>query len=141
MPFTQEQLQYRNWLKSFVLEYKEPEQPPSTIVCNTFLAPSVDLAKCALQQYIMSLPRSSRPLEIVDPRDLERMSTTTSETSQSHDNVSETTCTSSSASDDAGPVVEAPIDGLSALTLSEKSETESSEVGLQTVFFLYSEVV
>ncbi|CAJ0595936.1 unnamed protein product [Cylicocyclus nassatus] len=128
MPFTQEQLQYRNWLKSFVLEYKEPEQPPSTIVCNTFLAPSVDLAKCALQQYIMSLPRSSRPLEIVDPRDLERMSTTTSETSQSHDNVSETTCTSSSASDDAGPVVEAPIDGLSALTLSEKSETESSEV-------------
>ncbi|VDM66391.1 unnamed protein product [Strongylus vulgaris] len=56
------------------------------------------------------------------------MSTTTSETSQSHDNVSETTCTSSSASDDAGPVVEAPIDGLSALTMSEKSETESSEV-------------
>ncbi|KAL6732741.1 hypothetical protein Aduo_003465 [Ancylostoma duodenale] len=127
MPFTQEQLQYRNWLKSFVLEYKEPEQPPSTIVCNTFLAPSVDLAKCALQQYIMSLPRSSRPLEIVDPRDVERMSTTASETSQSHDNVSETTCTSSSASDDAGPVVEAPIDGLSALTMSEKSETESSE--------------
>ncbi|ETN74878.1 hypothetical protein NECAME_12664, partial [Necator americanus] len=124
MPFTQEQLQYRNWLKSFVLEYKEPEQPPSTIVCNTFLAPSVDLAKCALQQYIMSLPRSSRPLEIVDPRDVERMSTTASETSQSQDNVSETTCTSSCASDDAGPVVEAPIRGL---TMSEKSETESSE--------------
>ncbi|VDL64197.1 unnamed protein product [Nippostrongylus brasiliensis] len=105
MPFTQEQLQYRNWLKSFVLEYKEPEQPPSTVVCNTFLAPSIDLAKCALQQYIMSLPRSSRPLEIVDPRDLERMSTTTAATSPSQDNGSEMTCTSSSASDAAGPVV------------------------------------
>lgn len=122
MPFTQEQLQYRNWLKSFVLEYKEPEQPPSTVVCNTLLAPSIDLAKCALQQYIMSLPRSSRPLEIVDPRDLERMSTTTT-ASPSHDNGSELTCTSSSASDAAGPVVNTPMDEIDrSTTASEKSD-------------------
>ncbi|XGW25152.1 hypothetical protein V3C99_006506 [Haemonchus contortus] len=133
MPFTQEQLQYRNWLKSFVLEYKEPELPPSTVVCNTLLAPSIDLAKCALQQYIMSLPRSSRPLEIVDPRDLERMSTTTTATSPSHENGSEMTCTSSSASDAAGPVVNGPIDetdrSATASVKSDSSEAVIEKVG------------
>ncbi|KAK5971120.1 hypothetical protein GCK32_012029 [Trichostrongylus colubriformis] len=132
MPFTQEQLQYRNWLKSFVLEYKEPELPPSTVVCNTLLAPSIDLAKCALQQYIMSLPRSSRPLEIVDPRDLERMSTTAAATSPSHENGGEMTCTSSSASDSAGPVVSRPIDDIDrSTTASVKSD--SSEAVIEKV--------
>ncbi|KAE9413751.1 hypothetical protein Angca_007819 [Angiostrongylus cantonensis] len=126
MPFTQEQLQYRNWLKSFVLEYKEPEQPPSTVVCNTLLAPSIDLAKCALQRYIMSLPRNPKPLEIVDPRDLERVSSTAL-TCNENENSSEMTCTSSSCSDDADPVITAPIDRIST-TPSEKSEGDSSEV-------------
>ncbi|KAK6041112.1 hypothetical protein COOONC_21382 [Cooperia oncophora] len=165
MPFTQEQLQYRNWLKvcasqgqsinrflssatikgnnfifiqSFVLEYKEPELPPSTVVCNTLLAPSIDLAKCALQQYIMSLPRSSRPLEIVDPRDLERMSTAA--TSPSHENGSEMTCTSSSASDAAGPVVNGPIDetdrSTTASVKSDSSEPVIEKVGQLFQVFL-----
>ncbi|CAI4227317.1 unnamed protein product [Auanema sp. JU1783] len=69
MPLTPQQIQYRNWLKSFSMTYPGEPVRASQLITNTFLAPVVNLDTLDWHTIAFAAPKHSKRLTISPPEE------------------------------------------------------------------------